>query len=251
MADPDDSRLVTDGVADAAPVAPAEPSRPLSRWERPIESRSDRFAAWTNMVLNDHGIFRLIYPNRFQVDDKLWRSSQPAPTDIRWLAERGVRTIVNLRGGRAFGAWPLEVDACERAGIRLVNLPMFSREAPSRETIRAAKEMFDSIAYPALVHCKSGADRAGLAATLYLILHRNVPVAEAMKQLSPRFGHIRSSRTGVLDAVFRTYLERGAPKGLGFVEWIESDDYDPVALRDHFRSTLWSDVLVDRILGRE
>lgn len=250
MADPDDSRLVSDGAADAAAVE-TESRRPLSRWEQPLATRSDRVAAWTNMVLNDHGIFRLIYPNRFQVDEKLWRSSQPAPTDIRWLAERGVRTIVNLRGGRAFGAWPLEVDACARAGIQLVNLPMFSREAPSRETIHAARAMFDRIAYPALVHCKSGADRAGLAATLYLILHRNVPVAEAMKQLSPRFGHIRSSRTGVLDAVFRTYLERGEPKGLSFVEWIDSDDYDPVALRDHFRSTLWSDVLVDRILGRE
>ncbi len=250
MADETDSRLVTDAVADAAPAA-AEPSRALSRWERPIVTRTDRIAAWTNMVLNDHGIFRLVYPNRFQVDDKLWRSSQPAPTDIRWLAERGVRTVINLRGGRAFGAWPLEVDACARAGIDLVNLPMFSREAPSRETIHAARDTFDSIAYPALVHCKSGADRAGLAATLYLILHRNVPVAEAMQQLSPRYGHIRSSRTGVLDAVFRTFLERGAPKGLSFLDWVDSGDYDPVALRDHFRSTLWSDVLVDRILGRE
>ncbi len=251
MADQDDSRPAAGGVAEAASPVAADTGRPRSRWESPIVTGRDRFAAWVNMVLNDHGIFRLIYPNRFQVDDKLWRSSQPAPTDIRWLAERGVRTIINLRGGRAFGAWPLEVDACERAGIQLVNLPMFSREAPSRETIHAAREVFDRIAYPALVHCKSGADRAGLAATLYLILHRNVPVAEAMKQLSPRFGHIRSSRTGVLDAVFRTYLERGEPKGLSFVEWIDSDDYDPVALRDHFRSTLWSDVLVDRILGRE
>ena len=72
-----------------------------------------------------------------------------------------------------------------------------------------------------------------------------------MQQLSFRYGHIRSSRTGVLDAMFRTYLERAAPKGLSFLEWVDSDDYNPWAIRDHFRSTLWSDVLVDRILGRE
>ena len=249
MADEDDSRLVTDGPA--APAEPAEAPRTLSRWERPLVTRSDHVAAWVNMVMNDHGIFRLIYPNRFRVDDKLWRSSQPAPTDIRWLAKRGLRTIINLRGGRAFGAWPLEVEACAQAGIELVNLPMFSREPPTRENIHATKDVFDRIAYPALVHCKSGADRAGLAATLYLILHRNVPVAEAMQQLSFRYGHIRSSRTGVLDAMFRTYLERAAPKGLSFLEWVDSDDYNPWAIRDHFRSTLWSVVLVDRILGRE
>jgi hypothetical protein len=40
-----------------------------------------RIAAWANMLLADHGIFRLIYLNLpMQGDADLWRAAQPAPT---------------------------------------------------------------------------------------------------------------------------------------------------------------------------
>ena len=104
--------------------------------------------------------------------------------------------------------------------------------------------------YPAVMHCKSGADRAGLAATLYLILHEGRPVREAVGQLSARYGHFRFAKTGILDAFFALYRREGEPKGLDFLTWVETE-YDPEALKRSFRPGFWSDLVVDRIIKRE
>jgi protein tyrosine/serine phosphatase len=202
------------------------------------------------MVLVDHGVFRLVYLNRHRLTDKLWRSAQPAPHQLAWFAKQGIRTIINLRGGREHGSWPLQREACERLGLTLVEFKARSRGAPERETILKAKDFFDGIAYPALIHCKSGADRAGLVAALYLIVHEGRPVREALSQLSLRYGHFRFAKTGILDAFFERYLTEGEPQGLTFLEWAERV-YDPDALERDFRPSFWPDLLVDRILRRE
>jgi protein tyrosine/serine phosphatase len=223
----------------------------IARFERPIDGPGDRLRAWANMLLVDHGVFRLAYLNRHRVGSgPLWRSAQPGPHDLARFRREGVRTIVSLRGGREHGSWPLQREACERHGLRLVEFVLRSREAPARETILAARDFFAGLEYPAVMHCKSGADRAGLASVLYLILHEGRPVREAMAQLSPRYGHFRFAKTGILDAFFALYLIEGEAKGLDFLTWVETV-YDPEALRRGFRPSFFSDVIVDRILRRE
>ena len=49
----------------------------------------DRLKAWSNMLLTDHGVFRLLYLNRHQVTPNFWRAAQPAPGDIKAAAEAG------------------------------------------------------------------------------------------------------------------------------------------------------------------
>src|SRR5919107_3835773 len=133
----------------------------IVRWSRPINGVADRLRAWAHMIFADHGAFRLVYLNHHQVSHKLWRCAQPAPQQIAAFAAAGVKTVVNLRGGRGHGAWPPEREACERHGIALVPFVVNSSEAPSREMILGAKEFFANLEYPAVAHCKSGADRAG------------------------------------------------------------------------------------------
>ncbi len=146
----------------------------IARWEKPIVGRRGRLRAWANMLFVDHGVLRLAYQNRHRVGTGgLWRSAQPAPHDLAWFKRRGVRTIISLRGGREHGSWQLQREACEREGLRLVEFVVRSREAPSRQTLLAARDFFAGIDYPAVLHCKSGADRAGFAAALYLILHED------------------------------------------------------------------------------
>ena len=228
----------------------------IARFARPIATPGERARAWATMLLADHGVFRLAYPNRHRVGDGhgdgagLWRSAQPAPHDIAWARRAGIRTVVSLRGGREHGSWQLQREACERHGLVLVEFVLRSREAPSRETIRAAKDLFDGLAYPALVHCKSGADRAGLAAALYLILHEGRSAADARRELSPRFGHFRFAKTGILDAFLARYAAEGEGRGLSFLDWVERV-YDPEALARAFRSGFWSNLVVDRIIRRE
>src|SRR5215212_3652965 len=201
----------------------------IARWDRPIEGPARRLGAWANMLLADHGVFRLAYLNRHRVSGRLWRSAQPAPHQVAWFAAQGVRTIINLRGGREHGSWPLEKEACDRHGIALVD---------------------DGLRYPALVHCKSGADRAGLFAALYLLVHEGRSAAEAMTQLAPRYGHFRFAKTGILDAFLELYRTEGEARGLSFLEWAERV-YDPHALQRNFKPRFWSNVLVDRIMRRE
>jgi protein tyrosine/serine phosphatase len=222
----------------------------IARWDRPIAGRLDRLRAWANMVFADHGIFRLFYLNKHQVETGLWRSAQPAPHQIAALARAGVKTIVNLRGGREHGSWQLQKEACARHGIALTEFIVRSREAPDRETILAADAFFAGLAYPALIHCKSGADRAGFVAALYLVLREDRPVAEAARQLSVRYGHFRFAKTGILDAFFEAYARDGEARGLGFRDWV-TNCYDPRALTREFRPSFWSDFIVDRIMRRE
>jgi protein tyrosine/serine phosphatase len=222
----------------------------IARWDRPLQGSLGRVRAWVHMLLVDHGVFRLIYLNKHRVSGRLWRSAQPAPFQLVRLQREGVRTVINLRGGREHGSWQLQKDTCERLGLKLEEFVVRSRGAPERETILGAREFFDRIEYPAVLHCKSGADRAGFVAALYLIVHEGRSVGEALRQLSPRFGHFRFSKTGVLDAFFERYLAEGETKGLGFLEWVETV-YDAEALEREFKPSFWSDLLVDRVMRRE
>ncbi len=221
-----------------------------ARWNRPIGSTRERVRAWLDLLFVDHGILRLVHLNQHRVGRNLLRSAQPSPRDIARLARQGLKTIVNLRGGRSHGAWQLERDAAERYGIMVVDFVLRSREAPDPKTLLALPAFFASMEYPALAHCKSGADRAGLFAALYLLVVERSTVAEARRELSWLKGHFRYAKTGILDAFLEDFAENGEKNGKTFMEWV-ADDYDPVRLHDNFRPKALHSLLVDTILKRE
>jgi protein tyrosine/serine phosphatase len=212
--------------------------------------RFGRLFWYFDMLVIDHGIFRMLYVNRHRLGGRAWRSAQPAPHHIRALERRGLRTIINLRGERLCGAYWLERDVCERKGIRLIDFQVRSRGAPAREEIKAARDLFRQIEYPMLMHCKSGADRVGLMSVLYRFFQEGVPLAEAKKELSLRYGHVRQADTGILDRFFEQYLEDNRRRPMPFLEWVDTV-YDPVALKRDFRAAGWARRLVDQILKRE
>jgi len=223
----------------------------LVRWMPPsIQRALGPAASYLDMLLVDHGIFRLAYANQHRLGEQAWRSAQPAPHNIRALARRGVRTIVNLRGERLCGSYWLERAACDRHGIVLHDLPIRSRAAPSREQLRAARDLFERAEYPMLMHCKSGADRAGLMSVLYRHLREGVPLAVAKGELSLRYGHFRQAETGILDHLFERYLEDSSRTPLAFFEWVDTV-YDPDELTRSFRAKGWANRLVDHVLVRE
>jgi protein tyrosine/serine phosphatase len=221
-----------------------------ARWNRPIRSARERLRAWMDLLVVDHGVLRLLHLNTHRVDERLWRSAQPSPRDIARLKRKGLKTIVNLRGGRNHGAWQLEKDAAERLGISVVDLVLRSREAPDRETLLALPAFFAKLEYPVLAHCKSGADRAGLFAALYLLVVEGASAKRALQELTLLKGHFRYARTGILDAFIETYAEEGEKRGKSFLHWVR-DDYDPSRLEASFRPKRISSLLADRILRRE
>ena len=210
-----------------------------------------RKRARRELVWGDHGFLRVKFRNLHAISDEMFRANQPSPEQIaRYAKELGLKTILNLRGDSPKGYYLLEKEACERHGIQLVNFQVFSREIPKPEAVLASKQLFDSIAYPALMHCKSGADRAGIMSVLYQHFRQGQPIEQALEQLSGKYLHIRSGKTGVLDFFFETYLAEGKPKGLSFEQWVQQG-YDPAALKARFLHGRKSKVDYDQLLRRE
>jgi protein tyrosine/serine phosphatase len=207
-----------------------------------------RRAAWFDFLFVDFGFLRLFWKNAARISARAIRMNQPFPGDIDKAADAGVKTIVTARHDPRHGGNALVAAAAARRGIAYETFPLFSRDAPSKAALLSAPDFFQRIEYPALFHCKSGADRAGFLAALYLIVAEGVPVSLARKQLSLRFLHIRASQTGILDAVFDTYLAAHPDEKMPFLEWVR-DDYDPAALKAAFRAGTLADFF-DRILLR-
>lgn len=193
---------------------------------------------YLDLWLIDYGFIREAYSNTHPVTDRIWRSAQPAPRHLRALAARGVRTVINLRGAHPHGPYWLEQQECARLGLNLVDIKLKSRAAPTLEELALIRQAIAAIDGPTLIHCKSGSDRTGLFCGLYLILREGVPVADARRQLSLRFGHIRLTKTGVLDRFFDHYLEHAAREPVEFPAWLDTV-YDPAALAASFHAGRW------------
>ena len=216
-----------------------------------LATPAGRRRARNELIWGDHGFLRLKFRNLHRISDEMYRANQPSPEHIaRYAKELGLKTILNLRGESPKGYYLLEKEACDRNGIKLVDFQMFSRDIPSPENVLAAKKLFDSIAYPALMHCKSGADRAGIMAVLYMHFRKGQPIDQALEMLSRKYLHIRQGKTGVLDFFFETYLAEGASKGLSFQQWVEKG-YDRAALKAKFLKTRKSKLNVDELIRRE
>ncbi len=222
-----------------APPDSPDQGRPLGRF-------MERF----DLLAVDHGIFRLAYLNLHRIAPGVWRSAQPGPRDIRRLAKRGLRTVVNLRGERDCGSYRLERKACARHHIELIDFKLRSRGVPARDDIARARALFDDITYPVLFHCKSGADRAGLMSALYLMLHEGAPVERAARHLSLRYGHFREADTGVLDHFLACYAADNARHPMDFMTWVETR-YDPRAVAASFKPGGVTNFIVNRVLRRE
>ncbi|MBU2582384.1 MAG: protein tyrosine phosphatase [Alphaproteobacteria bacterium] len=207
-------------------------------------------AIYLDMLLIDHGVFRLIYLNKHALDDDAWRSAQPAPHHFTALKREGVKTIVNLRGERMCGSFWLEEERCRELGLNLINFQVRSRAAPEAELIHRAKALFERIEYPMLMHCKSGADRAGIMSVLYRHFREGVPIEEARNELSLRFGHFRQADTGILDAVFDRYVADNAIEPMSFMDWVDTR-YDPEEIEQSFKANGWATRFVGTVLQRE
>ena len=216
-----------------------------------LSSRLGRLRTYLDYLWNDHAYLRVGFQNAHWITPELVRTNQPWPFQLKWWKARGIKTVINLRGGFDGSFYALEKDACERLGLKMVDFVVTSREVPSRARVLGAKAMFDAIEYPALVHCKSGADRAGVMSVLYAHFRLGLPIRQAMKELSLRHLHMKAGKTGVLDYTFERYLAQGEPQGLTFTQWVESPLYDPDALKADFRAKWWGALLTEKLIRRE
>lgn len=215
-----------------------------------ISTADGRALAWIDALLIDHAVFRLVWSNfAAVVPGRLYRCNHPTPRRLAALTRRyGLKTLINLRGQTGNGSDALSRKAAGELGLEFIDAPLDSRGAPQRDRILRLCEVFRHMRAPALLHCKSGADRAGLAAGLFLLLNGGT-ARDALRQLSYRFGHIRQARTGVLDAFFHHYA-REAEGRKPFLDWVR-EDYDQTALQQEFHANGLASFINDWVLVHE
>ncbi|WP_319381747.1 tyrosine-protein phosphatase [Thiomicrorhabdus sp.] len=212
----------------------------------------DRVKAHLEAWFVDHELLRVIYRNFFKLSPNAYRSNHPSPAFIRKMQRKhGLKTIISLRAANKSGPYRLEKEACDQLGIELVNHNMSSRSLPKVEQVLKAKELLENAEYPILIHCKSGADRAGLMSVFYKLFIAKEPIEEALKQLSMKYGHFRWAETGKLDFFFDEYLRFAKlhPE-TDFLDWVQNH-YDREELDRRFKSDGWANIVVNRILRRE
>lgn len=188
----------------------------------------DRYIRWS-----DHGLFREVWTNMAQIAPGVWRSNHPPARRFKVLKDMGIRTILSLRAEDHTVPHRREVQLAAAQGITLEGVNLNARRAPDAPALIRALEVLRTTERPVLFHCKSGADRAGLVAALYLLEVEGAPPDAARAMLSPRFLHHKGSRTGVLDAFLEAFIAAKQATGIGFEDWVNSS-YDPAALQADF-----------------
>ena len=182
----------------------------------------------------DHAILRGIWTNEREIAPGVFRSNHPTHERFAQMPARGIHTVLNLRGASISAHYMTEKASCEALGLTLVNATLHARAAASRAEIQHLIAVFRKIEKPFVMHCKSGADRAGFASAIYLLVIEGRPVSEARKMLSWRFFHIRNSKVGILDYILDCYEARSRIAPISFEEWIATE-YDPEVIQTRFR----------------
>ncbi|MBQ2260062.1 MAG: tyrosine-protein phosphatase [Loktanella sp.] len=203
----------------------------------PVERRRSQW----HLDWLDHGILRRRWHNFAQIAPGAFRSNHPNHRRFQAYAAKGIKTVLNLRGPARQPHYLFEVESCENLGLTLVTVQMAARRAPDRSELLELLTAFETMERPFLMHCKSGADRTGLAAAIYLMLYEGADIATARRQLSFRYVHIRRTSTGILDHFLDVYAARAAQSPIAIDDWIR-DEYDRDALTESFakkQAALW------------
>jgi hypothetical protein len=143
------------------------------------------------------------------VPGRVYRTAQLKPEQLQeFIAEKGIRTMVNLRGVCADTAWYLgECRVTHAANVNQEDITFSAKRYPAPTEMQRLVEVLDHTAYPIVFHCQRGADRTGMASTVARLLLTNDSLSMARRQLWPRYGHVALGRPAVLDGFFDFYAE--------------------------------------------
>jgi tyrosine-protein phosphatase SIW14 len=126
----------------------------------PPAGTDTRSSRWAEPITSYPGL-----PNMFRVSDGLFRGAQPSRADgYASLAEMGIKTVVNLRGGHD------EEDLCRRHELDYVYIPMKAWSFEEEDVVRFLQVASRPENQPVFVHCRRGADRAGMAVAAYRVV---------------------------------------------------------------------------------
>lgn len=185
-----------------------------------ISSPAARRKSWWHYQIFDHAFLRTFWTNFFEIAPGVYRSNQPTHRRFERYAAMGIKTVVNLRGEDPRAHYLFERESCEQLGLTLLNAKLHARLAQPRQRLLDVLETLRTAEKPLMFHCKSGADRAGFVAAMYLMVFENQPVEIARRQLGLKYIHLKWTKTGVQDYIIDAYAAQNARAPIGFEDWL-------------------------------
>jgi len=198
------------GWAAAKTADPTTRSRPIAWLVRSLKIAAIAVGLTASSIGGYWGILQ--YEGNLHVVSPgvLYRSAQLSKAEIKsTVQEYGIKSVLNLRGANAGSPW-YDNELAESRALGLAHYD-FSLSAKRLVTSQQVADILDIVRgapKPLLIHCKSGADRAGLVAALYRFAETGASAAEADQELSLVYGHFPylTSRSRAMDDSFWAFV---------------------------------------------
>lgn len=130
---------------------------------------------------NAADISKIGIDNFGQVDPSYYRGAQPNGRDYQDLASLGIKTLINLTSDDSDAS---EQSMAERAGMRYVQIPMTTHEAPtSAQLAEFLKVVSDPANQPVYVHCVGGRHRTGVMTAVYRMTREGWTADQAFAEM--------------------------------------------------------------------
>ena len=156
------------------------------------------------------------------VPGTLYRSAQLDAKALKQeIATNHIRTVINLRGANTNHPWyDDELAVCRQLGVDHVDVQWSAQHLPPPDQMEALLRAFRDAPRPILLHCRSGSDRTGLAAGVFLIDQEHEPWKEARGALNLKYGHFAIYPYFEMDEFIQLYGQSGNPS---LQDWTEKD----------------------------
>jgi protein tyrosine/serine phosphatase len=155
-------------------------------------------------LLQYHGNFHAVKEGAF------YRSAQLDKEELhRVVRDHRIRSVLNLRGAHPGQGWyDDEIAVAQELGVAHYDYGLSAYRFVTRRQIGEVLDIIRNAPKPLLVHCKSGADRAGLVSALYRFAEEGTSVDQADQQLSLIYGHFPylTSRSKAMDDSFWAFV---------------------------------------------
>lgn len=198
-----------------------------------------RKQSWWHDMLFDHAYLRKYWTNFGVVAPDVYRANHgPDARFAQYFHKHGIKTVLNLRGQTTAGHYHAENELCKAHGVQLIDIKLNAHKAPKRARLLELVDAVEAAQTPVLIHCKSGADRAGLTAAIYRIVVLNHSAKDAKKELTWRFWHVRKSTAGILDYILDSYDAAQQQTGITLVDWVETV-YNSHVMKAEFSALKW------------